>query len=117
MRRASYGKRSFSVSTPQTPSEGTQNASFSTFSIGESSTSPSLGRKKRPSKNPPRNEPWQQPPTEFPRVYAEEGVFLAPPTLLNLDMDVNMEPMVLGSGSRQCEGSEMVEEFDIFMNE
>ena len=28
-----------------------------------------------------------------------------------------MELMVLGSGSRQWEGSEMVEEFDVFMNE
>jgi len=28
-----------------------------------------------------------------------------------------MEPMVLGSGSRQWEGSEMVEEFDVFMTE
>ena len=28
-----------------------------------------------------------------------------------------MELMVLGSRSRQWEGSEMVEEFDVFMNE
>ena len=123
MRRTSYGKRSFSVNTPQTPSESTQNASFSTFSVAEPCMSPTFARKKRPSANPHRNEPWQQPSIEFPRVYTEEGsshVFLAPPTPQtpsNLDADANMESMVLDSGSRQWEGSEMLGEFDVFMNE
>ena len=73
---------------------------------------------KETTQQEPSCKPWQQPPTEFPHVYAE-GVFLTPPTPqtpLNLDTDANMELMVLGSRSRQWEGLKMVEEFDVFMN-